>query len=63
MATSREIGAIKRANGMTVYQAKHWLAAIANRLQQAEALGLDADFTKDLFEKIHAESIRVQLDN
>lgn len=61
METSREIATLKRAGGMTVYQAQRWLSVIANRIRQGESLGLDADFTKDLFEKIHAESVRVQL--
>ena len=62
MEASRTIAALKRANGMTVYQAKRWLAVVQDRLRQAESLGLDADFTKDLLEKIHAESVRVQLE-
>ena len=36
---------------------------MADRLQQATGLGLDADFTRALLEKIHAESMRVQLDD
>ena len=62
MEASRQIADIKRGSGMTVYQAQRWLTVMQDRLQQAEALGLDAGFTKDLFEKIHAESVRVQLD-
>jgi len=61
MEVSREIGKIKRPNGMTVYQAQRWLNVVTDRLQQAEALGLETDFVKDLLEEIHAESVRIQL--
>ncbi len=62
MELSRNIAAVKRDRGMTVYQSKRWNDVVADRLQLAQTLGLDAGFTRDLLEKIHAESVRVQLD-
>lgn len=62
MDLSRSIAAIKRETGLTVYQSKRWSSLVLDRLQQADTLGLDADFTKHLLEMIHAESVRVQLD-
>ena len=61
MAVSRRMADIKRSNGLPIYQANRWADVIADRLHQAEALGLDAAFMKELLEKIHAESVRVQL--
>lgn len=61
MNISRQIADIKHEQGMPIYQAKRWESVVANRLQLAAALGLDTTFTKELLEKIHAESVRVQL--
>ena len=47
---------------MPVYQPQRWEAVMHDRLQQAASLGLDKAFVKELLEKIHAESVRVQLD-
>lgn len=63
MAVSRRIATIKQASQMPVYQSKRWESVVADRLQKAESLGLDLSFTKELLEKIHAESVRVQLGN
>ena len=61
MEMSRQISFIKHDLQMPVYQPGRWSDVVADRLQQATALGLDADFTRALLEKIHGESIRVQL--
>ena len=63
MGLARQIAAVKRTEGIPVYQPQRWAAVLDKRLQQAEALGLDPSFTKDLLEKIHAESVRVQLNS
>jgi chorismate mutase len=63
MELSREIADIKREKGLTIYQSKRWEAVMQDRLQLAADLGLDEDFTKELFEKIHAESVRVQMES
>lgn len=61
MEMSRQIAFIKRDLRMPVYQSGRWADVVADRLGQAAELGLDADFTRALLEKIHAESMRVQL--
>lgn len=61
MEMSRQISFIKRDLQMPAYQAARWSDVVADRMEQAAALGLDADFTRALLEKIHGESIRVQL--
>lgn len=62
MELSREIAGVKRETGMTVYQSKRWEEVLTDRLRLAETLGLEPGFVKELLEKIHAESVRVQLD-
>ena len=63
MELSRQIADIKREQGMTIYQSKRWEAVMQDRLRLAAGLGLDESFTKELFEKIHAESVRVQMES
>lgn len=61
MQCSRRIATLKHEAGMTVYQSDRWAEVVADRLKQAEALGLDTGFVKELMEKIHGESVRVQM--
>lgn len=61
MELSREIAAIKQESQMTVYQGKRWNDVLNDRLQLAESLGIDTDFTKNLLETIHGESLRIQM--
>lgn len=61
MEISRQIAFIKRDLKMPVYQSGRWADVVADRLARAAELGLDPDFTRDILEKIHAESMRVQL--
>ena len=57
---SRRIAQIKQENNMTVFQPKRWETVLEKDLALARELGLDDRFVKELFEKIHAESVRVQ---
>ena len=61
MRLSQQIATVKQQMRTTVYQPKRWEQVLQDRLQIAAALGLNTDFTKELLEKIHAESVRVQL--
>lgn len=61
MKISEQIATIKQEMQTTVYQPKRWEQVLQDRQQIASSLGLNADFTKDILEKIHAESVRVQL--
>ena len=61
MELAREIASIKREHQMTVYQAKRWESVIQDRLQVAKELGLNSEFVLELLEKIHGESVRVQI--
>lgn len=61
MEISRQIANVKRERQMTVYQSKRWEAVMDDRLQLAEALGIDADFVREMLETIHRQSLKVQL--
>ena len=63
MQLARSIAGVKREEGMPVYQPRRWEAVMADRLRMADDLGLGHDFTKELLEKIHAESVRVQMES
>ena len=63
MGLARQIACVKREQGMPVYQPQRWDAVMSDRLRQAESLGLDKAFVRELLEKIHAESVRVQLNS
>jgi len=62
MELSVQIADIKHQTAMAVYQPQRWDAVLRDRLQLAATLGLDEAFTHELLEKIHAESIRVQIE-
>lgn len=62
MDISRRMASLKQEAGMSVYQPKRWEAVLTDRLQQAESLSLDQAFVKELLEKIHGESVRVQME-
>lgn len=63
MDISRHIAAVKREHNMTVYQSGRWADVVRDRLALAASVGLDRSFTKELLEKIHAESVRVQMES
>lgn len=60
LAISRKIADVKRAHKMTTYQPKRWEAVLKKRLEMARQTGLSEEFVKELFEKLHSESVRVQ---
>lgn len=62
MELSRRIASVKREHKMAVYQSGRWADVVRDRLEMAASLGLDPAFTKELLEKIHAESVRVQME-
>lgn len=60
LAVVRQIARVKSAGNMAVFQPQRWDALLRQRLQQAEMLGVDKSFVRELFEKVHAESVAVQ---
>ena len=63
MELSHQIAHIKREQQLTVYQAKRWEEVMHDRLQIASELGLNPEFIKEMMEKIHGESVRVQIED
>ena len=61
MELSGKIGAVKLANNMTVYQPARWREIVATRGERGEMQGLTKQFVISVYEKIHQESIRIQL--
>ena len=57
---SQAIALIKKRANMTVFQPNRWNDLLNDHLRQAESLGLDPAYIKEIFEKIHTESVRRQ---
>jgi len=62
MDVSARIGAVKKVCHMTAYQPDRWREIVATRSELARKQGLPEEFIISLFEKIHDESIRKQLE-
>ena len=60
MKISSDIGEIKRQHNMPLFQPERWQHVLDKQIAKGLSLGLDAQFVKDLSEKIHAESLRHQ---
>lgn len=63
MEVSRNIASLKHRLNMSVYQPDRWGRMMNDRLALAEQMQLKSDFVKELMEKIHAESVRIQMEN
>ena len=57
---ARQIARVKEEGNLAVFQPKRWDTVLRQRMEAAERQGVDPAFVKALFEKIHAESVRVQ---
>ena len=55
-----QIAQVKAQGNMAVFQPGRWDSLLHQRMAAADELGLDKDFVKALFEKIHSESVRIQ---
>lgn len=60
MSISSQIGEIKRRHNLHLFQPERWQAVLKRQTDSATAMGLSAEFIKELMETIHAESIRQQ---
>ena len=60
MRVVEEIGDYKRANNVATLQVSRWSALLADRLAQAENLGLTQEYARAIYEIIHRESVRRQ---
>ena len=62
MRVCREIGQYKKEHNMTVLQAKRYNEILDKRGAQGVLCGMDADFVKTIYEAIHQESVRQQIE-
>lgn len=62
MRVSREIGKYKREHNMTVVQTGRYNEILDKRGAQGVLCGMSSDFMKCIFEAIHEESVRQQID-
>lgn len=62
MRISREIGQYKRQHEMTVVQTTRYTEILDKRGAQGVLMGMSPEFVKEVFEAIHEESVRQQMD-
>lgn len=62
MRVSREVAQFKKEHGMQVLQAGRYDEILTKRSEQGASLGMSSEFMKEVFEAIHAESVRLQME-
>ena len=62
MRVSREIAEYKKLHNMTVVQTTRYSEILDKRAAQGALCGMSPDFVRDIYEHIHEESVRQQLE-
>ena len=62
MKICRSIGQYKKENGMTIVQTRRYSEILDKRGAQGSLLGIDTECIKNIFEHIHEESVRQQME-
>ena len=62
MRVCREIGQYKKEHNMTVLQANRYNEILSKRGAQGALCGMGAEFVARVFESIHEESVRQQIE-
>ena len=62
MRVCREIGTFKKEHNMTILQTGRYNEILDKRASQGALCGMEADFIKKVFEAIHEESVRQQME-
>ena len=62
MRIAREIGTYKKEHDMTILQTGRYNEILEKRGSQGSLCGMDAEFIKKVFEAIHEESVRQQME-
>ena len=62
MRVSREIGQYKVEHQMPILQTGRYSDLLNDRIAQAESLGMAEKFARRIFEAIHTESVRQQVE-
>lgn len=63
LKASDKLGDMKRLRNLTVLQPERYKALADDMVKEGKRYGLDEDFVRALFEILHTESIKHQLDN
>ena len=62
MRVCREIGQYKKEHNMTILQTVRYNEILDKRGAQGSLCGMDSEFVKEIFEHIHEESVRQQME-
>jgi len=62
MRVSEKIGIYKKDKKMTAVQTTRWSEILSNRLSEGTRMGLRGEFIEGLFDYIHQESIKIQIE-
>ena len=62
MRVCREIGQYKKEHNMTVLQTARYSEILEKRGAQGALCGMDSQFVTKVFEQIHEESVRQQIE-
>ena len=62
MRVAREIGTFKKENGITVFQNNRYNEILEKRAAQGMQCDMSGEFMKKIFEAIHEESVRQQME-
>ena len=62
MRVAREIGQFKKEHGITVFQNNRYNEILEKRAKQGEQCQMSGEFMKKVFEAIHEESVRQQME-
>ena len=62
MRVSREIGTFKKEHEMTILQTGRYSEILEKRGAQGALCGMSPEFIKKVFEAIHEESVRQQME-
>jgi chorismate mutase len=60
MAVVQRVGKFKKANNLPPLDPKRWEQVLQSKLVQAGEKGLSADLIKDIYERIHKESLEIE---
>lgn len=62
MRVCREIGQYKKEHNMTIFQANRYNEILEKRGAQGSLCGMDPEFVASVFESVHEESVRQQME-
>lgn len=60
MVVSNQIAQVKKQSNLSVLQVNRWNKLLSDRIEYSKKKELSENFTKEIFELIHKESVRIQ---